>query len=140
MRHLARPVALATTIGLLAVGLMGMGGFGGGREEVPVRDFRATFVDLDGTRIEAGRVTTGNDTSLEGDLGRGRLRVPFDNIERVTFQRSDTERDRLLAEVKLREGEPLTLSVRSSTTFYARVPSGAYQIRARDLKSVDFAR
>src|SRR5947208_1188213 len=33
------------------------------------------------------------------------------------------------------EGQPL----RSSTTFYGRTPAGAYQIRARDLKSVEFA-
>ena len=131
---------LAAVIGLLSVGLMGMGGFGGNREaDAPARDYRATFVDVDGTRIEAGRVTTGSDTTLEGDLGRGRLRVPFDNIARVTFKPSGGDRDRLLADVQLREGEPLTLTVRSSTTFYGRVPSGAYQIRARDLKSVDFA-
>ena len=43
------------------------------------------------------------------------------------------------AQVQLREGEPVTLSVRSSTTFYGRVPGGSYQIRARDLRSVDFA-
>ena len=33
----------------------------------------------------------------------------------------------------------MTLTVRSSTTFYGQVPSGAYQIRARDLRSVEFA-
>ena len=27
---------------------------------------------------------------------------------------------------------------RSSTTFYGQIPSGAYQIRARDLRNVDF--
>jgi hypothetical protein len=130
---------LATVIGVLGLGLMGMGGFGGGgREAPPARDFHATFVDLDGTRIGVERVTTGTDTSLEGDLGRGRLRVPFDNIERITFKPSTNERDRLLADVKLREGDPVTLTLRSSMTFYGRIPSGAYQIRARDLRSVEF--
>ena len=129
---------LATVIGVLGLGLMGMGSFGGGREAPPARDFRATFVDGDGTRIDVERVTTGTETSLEGDLGRGRLRVPFDNIERITFKPSTEERDRLLADVKLREGESLTVTLRSSTTFYGRIPSGAYQIRARDLRSVEF--
>ena len=138
MRDLGRPVARATMLGVLALALTGMGGLGGNREQAPARDFRATLTDVDGTRIDVGRITTGTDTTLEGDLGRGRLRVPFENIARVHFRPSDAERDRVRAEVQLREGEPVTLSVRSSTTFYGRVPGGAYQIRARDLQSVEF--
>ena len=83
-------------------------------------------------------MTAGGDTTLDGDLGRGRLRVPFDNIARITFQPLEGERDRVRAQVQLREGEPVTLTVRSSTTFYGQTPGGAYQIRARDLKAVDF--
>jgi len=139
MRHLARRVALATFLGVLGLGVLGMGGLGGGREaEPPARDFHANFTDSDGTRIEVSRVTTGSDTTLEGDLGRGRLRIPFDNIERITFKPSGNERDQMLADVQLHEGQPVTLTVRASTTFYGRLPSGAYQIRARDLRAVDF--
>ena len=139
MRQPARPVALAAMVALLAPALVAMGGFGGGREsEAPARDYRAVLTDVDGNRIELGRVTAGGDTTLDGDLGRGRLRVPFDNIARIGFRPSGNERDRVVAEVQLREGEPVTLAVRSSTTFYGRIPSGAYQIRARDLRSVEF--
>jgi hypothetical protein len=124
---------------VLSLGLVGMGGFGGTRETaLPARDFRATLTDRDGTRMEVDRVTAGGDASLEGDLGRGRLRVPFDNIASIRFQPAGTERDRVRAEILLRQGEPVTLSVRSSTTFYGRTPGGAFQIRARDLQSVDF--
>ena len=140
MRDLARRVARATGVAALAVAVMGMGGFGGTRETAPpARDFSATLVDGDGKRIEVSRLTTGTDTTFEGDLGRGRLRVPFDNIQRITFRPVGSERDRIDAEVQLREGTPVTLTVRSSTTFYGRVPSGAYQIRARDLRAVEFA-
>jgi len=139
MRHTGRQLSLALLV--LALGLMGMGGFGGGRETgLPQREFRATFTDVDGTRVEATRVTAGGDTNLEGEIGRGRLRVPFDNIERIRFEPAGEDRDRIKAVVVLREGEPVTLLLRSSTTFYGQTPSGAYQIRARDLKSIDFAR
>ncbi len=132
-------VARAVVLGLLWLPLSGMGSFGGGRDPgQPARDFRATFTDVDGTRMAATRVVVGGEASLDGELGRGRLRVPFDNIARVTFQPIDGERDRMRARVELREGEPVTLSVRSSTTFYGQTPGGAYQIRARDLQAVDF--
>ena len=84
-------------------------------------------------------MTAGGDATLEGELGRGRLRIPFDNIERVAFKPSGEERDKMLADVQLRDGQPVTLTVRASTTFHCRLPSGAYQIRARDLRAIDFA-
>lgn len=120
-------------------GLVGMGGFGGATSAgAPTRDFRARFVDVDGMRVEASRVTVGGDTVLEGDLGRGRLRVPFDNIVRIDLAPATAERDRVQASLTLRDGEPLVLTLRSSTTFYGQVPSGAFQIRARDLRAVEF--
>lgn len=139
MGETGRRVGLAIVLGVAGLGLMGMGGLGGGRDTgTPAHDFRATFTDVDGTRVDANRVTAGGDTSLEGDIGRGHLRVPFDNVSRVTFAPGGEDRDKLRATVQLRQGEPVTMTVRSSTTFYGQTPSGAYQIRARDLKSVDF--
>ena len=139
MGHTRRLLSLAFAV--LVLGLMGMGGLGGGRETgLPQREFHATFTDVDGTRVEATRVTAGGDTNLEGEIGRGRLRVPFDNIARVRLEAAGEDRDRIKADVVLREGEPVTLLLRSSTTFYGQTPSGAYQIRARDLKSLDIAR
>ncbi len=140
MPMVRRGVRRAAAVAVLAVGLMGMGSFGGREAGAPVRDFHATFVDVDGTRVNADRVTVAGDTMLEGDMGRGRLRVPFDNITSIRLEPSGEDRDRLRADVALREGQPVTLELRSSTTFYGQVPSGAYQIRARDLRSVEFTR
>ena len=140
MRRFGGRAARAMGLGLLALGVMGMGALGGSRDNaLPARDFRVTFIDADGTKVEATRASAGGDTSLEGDLGRGRLRVPFDNIARIHLEPAGEERDRVKAVITLREGEPITMTLRSSTTFYGQTPSGAYQIRARDLRSVDFA-
>jgi len=137
MRRLARRATRWLGLGILCLGLLGMGALGGGRDNgIAARDFRADLTDIDGTRIAVTRVTAGGDTSLEGDLGRGRLRVPFDNISRITIEPGG--QDRVKAEVALREGAPVTLTLRSSTTFYGQTPSGAYQIRARDLRSIEF--
>src|SRR5215813_4735613 len=133
-----RRVGQALTLTALSIALLGMGAMGGSERGTPVRDFRATFTDLDGVRVAADHVSCGGGTTLEGDLGRGRLRVPFENIARIDLGRDSTDHDALRAEVTLREGSPVTLTVRSSTTFYGQIPSGAYQIRARDLRSVEF--
>jgi hypothetical protein len=127
----------AGAIALLGLASLGMGGLGGGRDAgQPLRDVRGTFVDVDGNRVAASHVTVGGDVVLEGDLGRGHLRVPLDQVARIALAPAD-ERDRVRAELTLRAGEPVTLLLRSSTTFYGQVPSGAYQIRARDLRSVE---
>jgi hypothetical protein len=137
MRRLARRATRWIGLAVVGLGLLGMGALGGGRENgMPARDFRADLTDVDGTQIEVTRMTAGGDTSLEGDLGRGRLRVPFDNISRITIEPGG--QDRVKAEVALREGAAVTLTLRSSTTFYGQTPSGAYQIRARDLRSIEF--
>ena len=141
MSNFGRQAARWTAAALVCLGLMGMGALGGGGREngLPARNFRAVFTDRDGTRLEVTHVTAGGDTLLEGDLGRARLRVPFDNIARIELAAAGQDRDRATADVTLREGAPVQLSLRGSTTFYGQLPSGAYQIRARDLRSVEFA-
>ena len=87
--------------------------------------------------MEVDRLTAGGDTSLEGEIGRGRLRVPFDNVSNIAFEPLAGERERVRAKIALREREPVVLTVRGSTTFYGQTPGGAYQIRARDLRSIE---
>ncbi len=141
MRQLGRRVARWTGLMLLGLGMMGMGALGGGGRDagLPARDVHATLTDVDGVHIEVSRLTIGGDTSIEGDVGRGRLRIPFDNIRQITIEGVGQDRDRVRARVDLRDGEPVTLVLRGATTFYGATPSGAYQIRARDLRSVDVA-
>src|SRR5262245_48680948 len=112
----------------LGAGLLGMGAMGGGNGGMPLRDFHATLVDADDTRVEVNRLTVGGETSLEGDYGRGRLKVGFDQISRIAVVGGGADRDRLRAVVTLREGEPVTLVLRSGTTFYGQTGNGAYSI------------
>jgi hypothetical protein len=138
MRSLVVPFLLGASLVLgLAAGAAAMGSFGGRESGPPARNVKATFVDADGTRIAATHVSVGGDASLEGEVGRGRLRIPLDNVKSIRFAPVDGERDRVRADVTLREGEPVSLKLRASTTFYGEVPGGAYQIRARDLSAVE---
>ena len=126
----------ALAILALALPLLGMGMLGGGAGGAPERNYEAVFVDRDGTRVEAKWVSAGGELALTGELGRGTLRVPFDDIRNVTFKGDDKKA--LVARVELAEGEPVELELRSSLTFTGQTEVGQYRIRARDLQSVEF--
>ncbi len=120
----------------LALPLFGMGALGGGAGGgAPTRNFQGTFVDRDGTRVEAKWVTAGGELALAGELGRGDLRVSFDDVKSIEFEGDSTKG--LVAKVTLRKGDPVDLKVRSSLAFSGQTAVGAYQIRARDLKSLE---
>lgn len=127
----------ALAIFALALPLLGMGAFGGGGSGAPERNYGATFVDRDGTKVEATWVSAGGELAISGDLGRGTLQVPFDEIRKVEFRGEG--REDLKAKVTLRGGDPVELTVRSSLSFSGRTDVGQYRIRARDLESVEFA-
>ena len=67
--------------------LLGLGSTGGRDVIHPAVDFHATLVDADGTTVEVNRLNIGGDVQLEGDMGRGTLRIAFDNIKRIELER-----------------------------------------------------
>ncbi len=136
-----RPTTLELAASVpLVLCLLGMGAMGGRDAAAPLTDVHAHLTDVDGAQIDVTHLTVGGDTTIEGDLGRGRLRVPLERVTRVDVAPAPLDRDRLRAVVTLREGPPATLMLRASTTFYGQTPSGAFQIRARDVRSVELAR
>jgi hypothetical protein len=116
--------------------LLGMGTTGGRDVIHPIADFHATLTDADGTKVLVGRLNIGGDVQLEGDMGRGNLRIAFDNIKSIDFAPDSHDYSR--ATVHLKSGESVTLRVRSSLMIYGQTNVGLYQIRARDLQSVMF--
>ncbi len=134
-RRLLTIAFLPLLIGAAPV-LLGMGTTGGRDVIQPAIDFQATLVDKDGTSVEANRLNIGGDVQLEGDLGRGSLRIAFDNIKNVELQADSHDHSR--ATVHLKNGESVTLRVRNSLMLYGQTKVGLYQIRARDLQSITF--
>jgi len=116
--------------------LLGMGATGGRDVIHPVADFHATVTDDDGTKVQVNRLNIGGDVQLEGDMGRGSLRVAFDNIKSIDFAPDSHDYSR--ATVHLKSGESVTLRVRSSLMIYGQTHVGLYQIRARDLQNITF--
>jgi hypothetical protein len=131
--HRAQRSVFAVVLVVASAGLLGMGA--AGRQEVRSTT-SAVFVDRDGTRVEAQQVTASGSTEIAGELGRGSLRIAFDNIDSVTFDAGEERGDRV-ASIKLRNGETVSMHIRGSLSFYGQTAVGAYQIRARDLKAVE---
>lgn len=120
----------------LALPLLGMGMLGGGGSNALERNYEGTFVDRDGTKVDAKWINAGGELALSGELGRGDLRISFDNIKSIAF--SGDPAKSFVAKVTLRKGDQIEMKVRSSLAFSGQTELGHYQIRARDLQAVEF--
>jgi hypothetical protein len=121
---------------MLLLPLLGMGALGGATGGgAPARNYEGTFVDRDGTKVDAKWINAGGELALSGMLGRGDIAISFDDIKRIEF--SGDGQKGLAAKVTLRKGEPVEVKTRSSLAFSGQTNLGAYHIRARDLQSVE---
>jgi len=120
----------------LAAPLLGMGMLGGTGQAALERNYEGTFVDRDGTKVDAKWINAGGELALSGELGRGELRISFDNIKSISFAGDPAKP--LVAKVTLRKGDAVEMRIRSSLSFSGHTELGTYQIRARDLQSVEF--
>lgn len=122
----------------VALVCMGMGGLGGQPEgSVPETDIniQAQVKDRDGTMISLNQFSLDGKTFLEALRGRGKLSIPFQQIDIITF--GEVKGDRVLVDVRLKSGEVLALTIRSRAQFYGSTGFGAFQITSRDLASID---
>jgi len=134
-RKLGTIALLSVLLGVTPL-LLGLGTSGGRDVMHPAVDFAATLVDRDGTQVDVTRLNIAGDVQLEGDMGRGNLRIAFDHIASVELSADSHDFSR--AVVHLKNGETVTLRVRNSLTIYGQTTVGIYQIRARDLQSITF--
>ena len=134
-RRLAATASLLLLVAAVPV-LLGLGSTGGRDVIHPAVDFHATLVDKDGVSVDVNRLNVGGDVQLEGDMGRGNLRIQFDNIASVDF--AADSHDYSQATVHLKNGESVNIRVRNSLMIYGQTSVGIYQIRARDLRSITF--
>ena len=79
-RHKALLAALLT-----APLLLGMGSTGGKDVIQPPIDIRAVLTDRDGTKVDLSRFNIDGRVDLEGEMGRGTLRIAFEDIREIEF-------------------------------------------------------
>ena len=128
-----------TLLIVVALFCMGMGGLGGQPEgTVPKTDVRiqADIKDRDGISTNLNQFSMNGNTFLEALRGKGQLTIPFQHIDTITF--SEVREEELKVDVKLKSGNVMTLAILSDAQFYGSTGYGAFQIKAKNVYSIDF--
>ena len=126
-------------ITLVAMVCMGMGGLGGQPEgTVPKTDVRiqADIKDRNGISTNLNQFSMNGKTFLDALRGHGQLTIPFQQIDTITF--SEVREEELKVDVKLKSGNVMTLAILSDAQFYGSTGYGAFQIKAKNVYSIDF--
>lgn len=127
------------SIMLVAMLCMGMGGLGGQPEgTVPKTDVRiqADIKDRDGITTNLNQFSMNGKTFLDALRGQGQLTIPFQHIDTITF--TEVREEELKVDVKLKSGNVMTLAILPDAQFYGSTGYGAFQIKAKDVYSIDF--
>lgn len=123
----------------VAMVCMGMGGLGAQPEgTVPETEVRiqADITDISGTTTSLNQFSMDGKTYLDAWRGRGKLTIPFQHIDTIFF--GEIKGDEVSVDVKLKSGSVMTLTIRSRAQFYGSTGFGAFQIKSRDVKNIDF--
>ena len=124
---------------IIAIFCTGMGGLGGQPEgTIPETDanIQAEVKDRDGVTTSLEKFSMAGKISTDAWRGQGKLTIPFNNIDTITF--GDNRGDAVMVDVKLKTGETMTLQVRSRAQFYGSTGFGAFQIKSKDLALIVF--
>lgn len=124
---------------MISLPCLGMGGLGGSPAgTVPKTDVRiqADLKDRDGITTSLNQFSMNGNTFLETLRGQGQLTIPFQHIDTVTF--SEVRDEELKVDVKLKSGNVMTLAIVPDADFYGSTGYGAFQIKAKDVHSIDF--
>lgn len=130
MKKLLTISALLAAWGLLC----GMGIFPEGPAEVPKtkENFAVTIHDSSAVSTRLTRFSIDGETFLPARRGEGRLSIPFDRIEEVSFRNG-------AASVRLKgERQPVEVSVDKRLTAYGLSEYGPYRITLKDVRRVVF--
>jgi hypothetical protein len=131
--------AVSMAILCSALLLTGMGGLGGGPEgTVPEtsENIQARVYDRSGAVAELSQFSMDGQVFLTGKLGDGDVTVFFKDLRQIDFTQVTGEY--IPAKLQLDSGKALDLKIRKRAVFYGSTGFGAYQIRARDIKRIEF--
>lgn len=127
---------LFTAVAMICMGMDGLGGLPKGT--VPETDVRiqADIKDRSGTITNLNQFSMDGKTYLDSWRGQGKLTIPFQQIDIIAFGKI---KDNVVnVDATLKSGVVMALTVSSRSKFYGSTGFGAFQIKSRDVESIDF--
>ena len=125
---------VTVSVALICLGMGGLGGQPGGSVPETEINIQAQVKDRIGTTTDLNQFSMDGKTYLEAWHGKGKLSIPFPQVDTIIF--GAAKGDTVLAEVRLKSGEAMSLSIRSRAQFYGATGFGAFQIASRDVASI----
>jgi hypothetical protein len=118
---------------------LGMGDLGGQPEgTIPETDLKiaAKVVDREGVETSLEQFSMDGKTYLDTQRGSGKLTIPFQQLESVSFGKLSG--DEMAVQVKFKSGTVMDLTIGKRALFYGSTGYGAFVIKARDLSRIEF--
>ncbi|MFY9397700.1 MAG: hypothetical protein WAR22_04975 [Desulfomonilia bacterium] len=131
-----KPYRIGSVIMVVAcsLALMAMSGVG---TPVPqdgtAPSFDATVSDTTGTRVEVTSVTIDGNTLFQAFLGKGKVKVPFENISRIAIK------DRTACVTLRNAGEMCGLKIGETSKINGSTPYGTYQVSLKDVAWIEIS-
>jgi hypothetical protein len=127
---------LFTAVAMLCMGMDGLGGLPEGA--VPETDVRiqADIKDRSGTITNLNQFSMDGKTYLDSWRGQGKLTIPFQQIDIIAF--GEIKGNVVNVDATLKSGVVMALTVSSRSKFFGSTGFGAFQIKSRDVESIDF--
>ena len=116
-----------------ALAIMGMSGLGPvSPQNGPASSFNARVMDTANNAVEISSVVIDGKVLFQASLGKGKVRIPFENISRITIKDKN-------ACVTLKSSRELCdLKISEISKIYGNTSFGTYQISLKDVAWIEF--
>lgn len=104
----------------------------------PAISFRVEVVDVDLNKFDVSKASFDGHIFLTGAIGKAKVSIPFEKIERIHFEYVDERGLQLLAFVTLKDGIEQTLEVSGTTPCYGETSYGNISIETRFIRDALF--
>jgi hypothetical protein len=127
------PVGLLFLSCLFLVGMGGLGGSGRISAPEPAKNFTATITDQSDISTVVERLSFDGQTAISGRLGKSRISIDFERIASIRF---GLQGEVLEAEVSLKDGEKIPVSMEKGIACYGKLPYGELEIAVEDIRAI----
>jgi hypothetical protein len=104
----------------------------------PSISFKVEVVDVDLNKFDVVKASVDGHIFLTGAIGRAKVSIPFDKIDRIHFEPRDERGLDLLAVVTLHGGEQQTLELSGTVPCYGQTSYGNLSIETRFIRDAVF--